>query len=308
MAGLKLSVRILNLLTLGKVMALAAIVVGAWTFGFGSLSHFEPFLVRRPGAPPLREALGLGLIGAFYSFGGFWEVSRVAGEIRDARRALPRALTVGVAAVTAIYLLTTLSFLYLVPPDQVTSASEFARRAGEALAGRSGAALFAGVVVLSVIASAMALLVMAPRVYLAMSRDGLFPAALASLHPRTKAPARATAVMATIASVFVLSGSFPQVVALFLCPTLAFIALAAAGLLRLRRREPDGSAFCCPGSPATPLLFFVFVLGVILLVALARPFPALLGFALVLAGLPFYRIVAEREVAAATKNSDGGSP
>ncbi len=141
----------------------------------------------------------------------------------------------------------------------------------------------------------------------AMSRDGLFPAALASLHPRTKAPARATAVMASIASLFVLSGSFPQVVALFLCPTLAFIALAAAGLLRVRRSEPGGSAFRCPGSPATPLLFVVFVLGVILLVALARPLPALLGFALVLAGLPFYRIVAERGAAAATKNSDKGS-
>jgi APA family basic amino acid/polyamine antiporter len=73
-----------------KVLALAAVVIGAFAFGSGSWTHFTPFASRRVGAPPLAEALGLGLIGAFYSFGGFWEASRVAGEMRDPRRQLPR--------------------------------------------------------------------------------------------------------------------------------------------------------------------------------------------------------------------------
>jgi hypothetical protein len=91
---------------------------GAFAFGAGSWGHFTPFAARRAGAPPLLEALGLGLIGAFYSFGGFWEASRVAGEMRDPRRQLPRALGLGVTVVTAIYVLTTLAFLYLVPADK----------------------------------------------------------------------------------------------------------------------------------------------------------------------------------------------
>ena len=111
----------------------------------------------------------------FYSFGGFWEASRVAGEMRDPRRQLPRALALGVTAVTAAYLVTTLAFLYLVPPEQATSAAAFGRLAGEALLGRSGPAVFATVVVLSVIASVMALLLMAPRLYLAMTWTACFP-------------------------------------------------------------------------------------------------------------------------------------
>jgi APA family basic amino acid/polyamine antiporter len=295
MAGLKVSARVLNLLTAFKVFALAAIVVGAITIGDGSWSHFTPFFTRRPGAPPILEAFGLGLIGAFYSFGGFWEASRVAGEMRDPRRQLPRALALGVTAVTAAYLVTTLAFLYLVPAEKATSASAFGRLAGQALLGPTGGGVLASVVILSVIASVMALLLMAPRLYLAMSGDGLFPAGLASVHPVTKAPVRATALLASIASVFVLSGTFPQVVAFFMCTTLGFIALAAAGLFVLRRRAPETDGFRCPGYPATPALFVILVLGVIVFIALARPLPALGGLVLVLIGLPAYRLFAAGE-------------
>src|SRR6185295_111022 len=117
----------------------------------------------------------------------------------------------------------------------------------------------------------------APRLYLAMSGDGLFPAALAATHPVTKAPARATAVLASIASVFVLTGTFPQIVAFFLCTALGFVALAAAGLFVIRRREPRAGGFRTPGYPATPALFVLFLAAVILLVAISRPLQALAG-------------------------------
>ncbi len=294
MAGVRPSSRLLNGLTAFKVLFLAAFVAAALTIGKGSWSHFAPFVARRPGAPPLSEALGLGLIGAFYSFGGFWEASRVAGEIRDPSRTLPRALALGVSAVTLAYILTTVAFLYLVAPERAVTPDDFARRAGEALLGRAGPPALAAVVVLSVVASALALLLMAPRLYLAMSRDGLFPQGVARLDPRTQAPARATALLAAIASVFVLSGTFPQVVALFLCPTLVFIALAAGAIFVARRRGGAVPPFRAPGFPAAPALFILFLLAVVLLAAIARPIPALAGFGLVLLGLPAHRILEKR--------------
>ena len=306
MAGLRFSARTLNLLAWVKIGALGAIVAGALTGGAGSWSHFVPFAVRRPGAPPMREALGLGLIGAFYSFGGFWEASRVAGEVRDPRRHLPRALAFGVALVTAAYLATTMAFIFLVPVEESRSAAAFARRAGTALLGPSGPAVLASVVVLSVLASAMALLLMAPRVYLAMSRDGLFPAPLAELHPVTRVPVRATALMASIASVFVFAGTFSQIVALFMGTTLSFIGLAAAGLFRLRRRESTELGFRAPGYPVTPALFVLLIFAVVVSILLARPLQALAGFALVLFGLPVYRVLAARR-AIGGRGSEGGA-
>jgi APA family basic amino acid/polyamine antiporter len=296
MLGLRPSSRALNVLTGVKVLAIAGVVVGAFTIGAGSWSHFSPWLARRSGAPPLAEAVGLGLIGAFYSFGGFWEASRVAGEMRDPRRELPRALVLGVAAVTAIYALTTLAFVYLVPVEEATSGAGFARRAGEALFGAAGARALAAAVAISAAASVMALLLMAPRLYVAMGRDGLFPSELAALHPRTGAPVRGTALLAAIASVFVLTGSFAQVVALFMCTTMVFVGLAAAGLAVVRRRSGSAAAGVtrAPGYPATPALFVLLVFVVVVLIALARPVPALAGFVLMLIGLPVYGMLSRR--------------
>ena len=310
MAGLKLGARVLNVLTAVKVLALAAVVAVALVAGAGSWSHFVPFFARRPGSPPIAEALAFGLVGAFYSFGGFWEVSRVAGETREPRRTVPRALAFGVVLVTLMYLVTTLAFLYLVPADQATSASAFAQRAGLAMLGRSGPGALAAVVVLSVVASVMALLLMAPRLYFAMGRDGVFPAGLARIHPVTKAPVRATVLLASIATVYVFSGTFREIMAFFMCTVLVFIALAAAALLAVRRRAPgppQPGVFGTPAYPAAPALFILIVLAAAGGLVAARPVPALAGLVLTLLGLPAYGLFAPRP-SVGNHDGQGGLP
>jgi basic amino acid/polyamine antiporter, APA family len=294
MGGLKLSVRVLGVLTALKLLALAGVVLLALAGGTGSWSHFAPFVGTRIGAPPLIEAVAIALIAAFFSFGGFWEASRVASEIDDPGRTLPRALALGVACVTVVYVVTTGAFIYLVPPDAVTSAPEFARRAGEAMLGGAGVPVFASIVVLSVTVSMMALLVMAPRLYVAMSDDGLFPRGLALVRHRTGAPARSTALMALLASMFALVGTLQEIVAFFICTALGFIALAAAALFVVRRRSPAAIVFHVPGYPVTPLLFVVLLVGVVVLIAMNRPFQAFAGFAIVLLGVPAHWLLASR--------------
>ena len=81
--------------------------------GTGRISRRLP--AARAGAPPLGEALALGLVGVFFSFGGFWEASRIAGDVREPERTLPRALALGVVLSTLVYVVTTCAFIYLVP-------------------------------------------------------------------------------------------------------------------------------------------------------------------------------------------------
>lgn len=290
MAGLTFGARVFGVLTVFKLCTLAGIVVLAIVTSAGSWSHFTPFVGAREGAPPLGEALALGLVSVFFSFGGFWEASRIAGEVRDPRRTLPIALVAGVVCVTVIYLMTTVAFIYLVPASAATSASEFARLAGEALLGSAGPAVLASVVLLSVVASAMAMIMVAPRLYEAMSLDGLFPRALTVRHPTTGAPVRATALLATLASLFVVVGTFQQIVAFFIATALTFIALAAAALFVVRRRDGGHRAFRAPAFPLTPAVFAGFVSVVVLMVAVNRPLQALAGLALVLAGVPAFRL------------------
>lgn len=298
MAGLTLGARVLAGMTLLKCLAFALVVVLAFAAGRGSWAHFHPFVERHATAVPLAEALALGFVSVFFSFGGFWEASRIAGEVRDAKRIMPLALAAGVAAVTVIYVATTIAFVYLVPVREATSASELARRAGEAMLGDAGPPVLASIVVLSVVASILALLIMAPRLYLAMSQDGLFPSGLAVVSRTTGSPVRATALLASLASAFVLAGTFREIVPFFMCTTLVFVALAAAALIVVRRRTPGAAAFQAPGFPLTPVLFILLVAAIVALVAVNRPVQAIAGFALVLLGIPAYGLFARADARA----------
>jgi APA family basic amino acid/polyamine antiporter len=299
MAGLTFGARVFALLTIVKIGTLAAIVFGGFFVGAGSWSHFVPFVGDRVGATmPLAPAVAIGLVSVFFSFGGFWEASRIAAEVRDPRRQVPLALVAGVACVTVIYLLTTAAFVFLVPPASATSAAEFARLAGEALAGSSGPALLASAVLVSVVASSMAMLMVAPRLYEAMGRDGLFPRAIAT-RTATGVPVRATLVLATLATTFVLLGTFDQIVSFFIAATLVFLALAAAAVFVVRRRAGAPAPFRAPGYPATPAVFMTLVLGITIMVTANRPLQALTGGVLVLLGLPAYRIFERRRASEA---------
>jgi APA family basic amino acid/polyamine antiporter len=290
--GLRLSARVLGVMTAFKLLSLAGVVILAFAAGEGQWSNFQTAWGARVDVRPLAEALALGLVSVFFSFAGFWEASRIAGEVREPGRTLPRALALGVGCLTLVYVVTTCAFIYLVPPREATSAAAFASRAGVALLGAAGPPALAAVVVLSVVVSAMALIMMAPRLYLAMSQDGVFPSALAALNPVTKAPARATAVLAALASLFVLLGTFEQIVSFLVCTAMGFIALAAAALLVVRRRDPHAGAFRAPGYPLTTWIFVLLVAGVVALVAINRPAQAAAGFGLVALGWPAYSLFA----------------
>lgn len=290
--GLRPSVSVLGGLTVLKVVAIVGVAFFAFAWGDGSWSHLEPFVGSRSGGPSLGEGLAAGLIGVFFSFGGFWEASRVAGEVRDEARTVPLALVLGVSAVIVIYVTTTLAFIYLVPVEAATSASEFAERAGVAMFGPSGPAVLAVVVVLSVAASIIALFIMAPRVYMAMEEDGVLPEALVPGGTEADTPGRAVVFLALLASAFVLVGTFDQIVAFFMCTTLVFIALAAAALPVVRRRDAEAGGFRSPGYPMTPALFVLLLTAVVVLVAASRPVQALTGFAVVLLGIPAHALTA----------------
>ena len=294
--GTRLGARTVAALTALKLGALGVIVTGAFLLPRGDWAHFVPFVAQRPGSEALIPALAGGFVAAFFAFGGWWEAAKLAGEVRDAGRVMPRALAYGVAVVTLAYVLTSAAFIRLVPIEAVTSGGTFAAQAGEVLFGPAGGTALAAVVVVSVAGSLVAVLMMLPRLYYAMGRDGLFPPALGALHPRFGTPARAIGLQAALAGVLVLIGTFEDIIAYFIFITVAFIALSVAGLYRLRRRGASG-AYRTPGYPVTPAVFVGLAALLLVLLASARPRHARAGAAIVALGVPAHALVARRNAA-----------
>ena len=291
--GLRLGSGLMQGLTALKLGALALIAILAFTLHAGSWSNFIPLVAQRPASDRLPGALAPALVGAFFAFGGWWEISKLAGEARDPARTLPRALAFGVAIVTVIYIGTSAVFLYLVPLERVTSGETFAAQAGELLFGPAGGRVFAWIVIVAVLGSLLGLLMALPRVYYAMATDGVFFKGVAALHPRFGTPARAIAIQATLASVIVASGTFNQIIAYFVFVTVLFVGLTVAGLFGIRRRGPAAS-YSTWGYPVTPVLFLVLVAVLLFLLAGHNPLQAALGVGIVALGVPVYLLVFRR--------------
>jgi APA family basic amino acid/polyamine antiporter len=288
----------------GVLRGLAGLKIGlliflaTWGFasGRGDWSNLESFWAQRPGSLPLPQAMAGGLIGAFIAIAGWWDASKLAGEVRDPERTMPRALLLGLSIVTALYIAVSLAFLYLFRQEQLASnqgEEAFAALAGRALFGRTGEIAIASVVVVLVAGSLAAVLMAFPRVYYAMARDGLFFPSFAAVDPGRGTPARAVALQATLAAALALYGSFDQILSYFMVPTLAFLALAVAAVFVLRRR-PRGeteAGIDIPGYPVAPLLFLVPVLILIILQGARDWTTTAIGLAVVAAGVPISGLV-----------------
>ena len=289
--GVKLGAGFVRTLTFLKLGLLAFIVLWGVGFQLGDWSNFSPFVARRANSDPLVDALAGGLVGAFFAFAGWWDLGKLAGEVKNPGRTLPLALAYGVVIIMIVYVLTSFAFVYLVPLDQVTSGETFAAQAGEVLFGRAGGLIFSLVVVVAVLGSLAAVVMSAPRVYFAMARDGVFFPSVAALHKRFETPARAIALQAVLASVLVVAGSFNEILSYFVFVVVVFIAFTVAALFKFRREDSDSVRYLTPGYPVTPAVFLIMIVFLLVLLGGNNPKQAFLGVAVVALGLPVYLLV-----------------
>lgn len=292
--GVRLGGWLIRWLTIFKLGLLGFVII--WGFGLraGQWSNFQPLVAQRPGSQALLGALAGGLVGAFFSFGGWWDLGKLAGEVRNPEHTLPRALIYGVTILTAVYILTSAAFMYLVPLEQVTSGETFAAQAGEVLFGALGGQVLSGIVIVAVIGSLAAVVMSAPRVYFAMARDGLFIPAAAAIHPRYGTPARAIIIQATLASLLVVVGTFNTIISYFVFVVVIFIALTVAALFVLRRKTADEVVYRTPGYPVTPVIFLLLIALLLFLLGGHNPKQAILGVGVVALGLPVYYLLFRR--------------
>jgi APA family basic amino acid/polyamine antiporter len=308
MWNVSLASRVLRILAALKLGLLGFIVIWGFALGGGNWSNLSPFWSQRPGSDPLIPALAGGLVMSFFSFGGWWDASKLAGEVSNPKRTLPLALVLGVAIVTTVYLAVNAVFLYLVPPAQIASDEVFAALAGQALFGRAGEIVFSIVVVISVAGALAAVFMAFPRVYYAMARDGLFFRSFVTLNPERGTPVRAIALQAGLATLLVQSGTFTQIITYFMVPTIAFLGLTVIAVFVLRRGSATRAPLPTPGYPATPALFVGLIVVLLVLLVMKSPRESSIGLLIVCLGIPVSSMVVKpsRELTKAGTDQSAG--
>ena len=143
-----------------------------------------------------------------------------------------------------------------------------------------------------------------PRIYYAMAKDRLFFRKVAHLHPRYRTPGLAIVIQAVWASVILLSGTFEQLIIFTMFVGILFWTITAASAFILRKKYPDiHRPYKTWGYPATPIIFIVATLGILINTILERPEESLSGIGLIIIGIPVYFFWKKRRDSIPTTNS-----
>jgi basic amino acid/polyamine antiporter, APA family len=233
------------------------------------------------------DALAAATIAAFFAFGGWWELGRMSEEVDSPRRTMPRALIGGVAIVTAVYALITVAYA-LGTSGRIGGSSDdaFVVDVGRALFGDTAAQVLAAMVVVAVCGTLAATLLAAPRMYVAMSRDGLFPGAWVRFDERRGVAPGATLIQTGLACILIALGTFEQILGYFVPVTVFFLGLSAAALFRLPRPGKDAGVFRAPLHPLPLVLFLSLIVVVLTLFAVGQPRATFTGAAIAALGIP----------------------
>lgn len=297
--GTRLSGAIMSFVNILKLAVLFALVEWAVVSGHAHLSNLLPLASRRPGSDAIFPAVAGGVISAFFSFGGWWEASKIAGEVRNPKRTLPLAFLGGVTIVTTIYLLISATFLSVLPIEKLTSNTAFVAQFGGVLFGAAGARVLSVCVLLCVCGGVAALTMAAPRVCYAMAQSGNFFPLFGRLHPRFGTPANAILLQTALSLSVLLLGAFDRVLAYIIFSAVVFPALAASTLFRMS--DPVRAWW----HPIAPVLFIAMCAMIALLILMHDPVPALVGVGIVLCGIPLRRLFIARPITASLTSERG---
>lgn len=184
------------------------------------------------------------------SYSGFNAAVYVAGEARDAKTIVPRAMWVGTLIVTILYLILNSIFVYLAPYEAVAGREDVAATAANSIGGQPLALLVRAIIALSLFTSVFAMIMIGPRVYAKMAEDKVFP----SIFRFEGEVPRAAIALQAFAGILVVGISSLKDLLSYLGFTLSLNAALTVFCLFLIPKT-EGQSVKIPGYPVTPVIF-----------------------------------------------------
>jgi len=304
--GVRAGSTVQSVLMLLKILAII-VLIGCGLFLISPQTASSNSGVATAVGPPfsfdLITAVGAAMVPVLFAFGGWQTASFVAGEIRDARKNLPRALVIGVSGVIILYLAVNFVCLRVLGVEGLAATTTPASDVMRAALGQTGARAIAAGIAISTLGFLSQGMLTAPRVYFAMAKDQLFFKSAGRLHPKTQVPILAILLQGILAMIIARSGSYDKILNYVVSVDFIFFGATAVCIFVFRRRrdraapldDPGASApngvgriASVPGHPVTTLVFIAICWLVVINTVYRYPENTLIGLAILVAGIPFF--------------------
>jgi APA family basic amino acid/polyamine antiporter len=279
-----------NVFTGLKLIGISAVILIGFFMGSSGVMHIKPVsTVSTVPSGNFAVVFGLALIGVLWSYGGWQHASFVAGETKNARRTVPRAMIIGSLVVAVVYLLTNLAYLFLLPVHKIAGAESLAAEAVSTVI-PFGGILIACIIAISVFGTVGIYTLSAPRIYYAMAHDGLFFKKLARIHPRFRTPVNAIVTQSSWAIILLLFwGTFEDLITYVVFIDWIFFGLTAFSIYVFRYTRKDAARpYKTLGYPVTPIIFITITGFFVMNTLIEKPKHAWVGLIFILIGVLFF--------------------
>lgn len=297
--GVKTGGRTQSALMVMKIVAIAALVIVGlvWAGKHVPTEHMTTTAAERDWS---LTSFGAAMVPVLFAYGGWQTANFLAAEVKEPRKNLPRGLLLGVLGVVVLYTAVNWVCLRSLGPQALAATSTPATAVMRLALGQRGASFMAAAIAISTLGFLSQSILTAPRVYFAMADDGLFFRAVAWLDPRTRVPVIAIVLQSVWTMVIALSGRYEQILNYVIAMDFLFFGLTATTIFVFRRRAARGTmnpsvGYRMPGHPVTTVVFVAICWWVVMNTIYRYPENSLIGFALLLAGIPVYWFWSRRE-------------
>src|SRR6202041_877286 len=288
--GVKSGGRTQSIFMVLKIIAISAMVIAGAALGGRHVTVTTA--AERHSA---LKSFGAAMVPVLFAYGGWQTANFLAGEVKEPKKNLPRGLLLGVLGVVALYISVNWVCLRSLGPRALAATTTPATAVMRLALGQRGAMFIAAAIAISTLGFLSQSILTAPRVYFAMADDGLFFRAVAWLDPRTRVPVVAIVLQSVWTMVIALSGRYEQILNYVIAMDFLFFGLTATTIFVFRRRAARGeiemkagAGYRMPGHPVTTTVFVAICWWVVGNTTYRYPRHSLVGYALLLAGIPVH--------------------
>ena len=290
--GVRFGSTVQNILMLLKITAIAGLLFA----GFRTPANQETIAIpESDGSLGSLLAFGAAVVPVLFAYGGWQTASFMTDEMKNPKRDLARAVLYGVSGVTIIYLLINIVCLQTLGPSGLAATSTPAFTVMQLAIGARGANFMATAISISTLGFLSQGMLTAPRVFFAMARDRLFFSQVAWVPKSTKVPVVAIALQGILASIVALSGKYEQILNYVVSIDFIFFGLTGLSLFVFRKKLPAALTHRTPGHPITTIFFICACWLVVLATFYHFPQNSLVGFAILLLGIPAFWLFRRRQ-------------
>jgi len=289
--GIEFGTKIQNYLTLLKVGLIVGLIILGILFGKGDFNHFSQggkFSFDFGGW----KTIGLSLMWIMFAYSGWNASTYIGSEIKNPTKNLPLSLLLGTGIVMFLYFCLNTIYVYAVTPEDMKGVISIGGLAMGNMFGGSMDTLFSLFISFALFSSLSAFIILGPRVYYSMAKDGCFFKFAAEVHPVFNIPSKAIILQSIISIVMVLSGTFDQILTYMGFSLGIFPILAVIGVFKLRHSKK--SKYILPGYPFVPIIYVVSGSLILFLAFFERPIESSIAILTVFVGIPLFFIFKKR--------------